>query len=122
MYNKFNYSAIAFGVLRATILTILFILIYSLITSFINPSDKVTSVFLVIATLVSVVYGSVYAALKMGSKGWLVGLLVAAFYMVILFVASLAFGRELSIQTRDVVRLILALMAGSLSGMLGVNL
>lgn len=122
MYKKFNYSAIGFGVLRASILTILFVLVYALITSFLNPSDTVTSVFLVIATLVSVVYGSIYAALKMGSKGWLVGLLVAVFYMLIIFVASLAFGRELSFQTRDIVRLILALGAGSLSGMLGVNL
>ena len=112
MYKKFNYSAIGFGVLRASVLTILFVLIYSLITSFLTPSDTVTSVVLVIATLLSVAYGSVFAALKIGSKGWLVGLLVAFFYI----------GRELSFQTRDIVRLILALVAGSLSGMLGVNL
>lgn len=122
MYKKFNYSAISFGVLRATILTILFVLIYSLITSFLDPSDTVTSVFLVIATLTSVVYGAIYAALKTGSKGWLVGLLVAFFYMLLIFLVSIAFGRELSFQTRDIVRLFLALGAGSLSGMLGVNL
>lgn len=122
MYKKFNYSAIGFGVLRASVLTILFVIIYSLITSFLTPSDTVTSVVLVIATLLSVAYGSVFAALKIGSKGWLVGLLVAFFYMLIIFAVSLAFGRELSFQTRDIVRLILALVAGSLSGMLGVNL
>ena len=122
MYKKFNYSAIGFGVLRSTLLTVLFVLVYSLITSFLNPSDRITSVYLVIATLVSVTYGSIYATLKVGSKGWLVGLLVALFYMLIIFIVSLAFGRELSFQTKDIVRLILALGAGSLSGMLGVNL
>lgn len=122
MYKKFDYSSIGFGVLRATILTILFVLVYSIITSFLNPSDTVTSVILVIGTLVSVVYGSVYASLKMGKKGWLVGLLVAFFYMLIIFIMSFTFGRGLSFGTRDIVRLLLALGAGSLSGMLGVNL
>lgn len=122
MYKKIKYSAIGFGVLRAVILTLLFVLIYSLITSFLSPSDKVTSVALVIGTLISVVYGSIYATIKNGSKGWLVGLLVAFFYMLILYIVSLIFGRELAFGAKDVIRLLLALASGSLSGMLGVNL
>ncbi|MEG1255461.1 TIGR04086 family membrane protein [Clostridium sp.] len=122
MYKKFNYSAIGFGVLRASILTIICVLVYSLVTSYFPASDAVTSVFLVVATLASVVYGSIYATLKMGNKGWLVGLLVGLFYMLILYIVSLCFGKDLSLGTKDIVRLILALAAGSLSGMLGVNL
>lgn len=122
MYKKINYSAIGVGVLRASILTVICVLVYSLVTSYFPFSDTVTSVFLVIATLASVVYGSIYATLKMGSKGWLVGLLVAVFYMLILYIVSLCFGKDLTFGTKDILRLILALFAGSLSGMLGVNL
>jgi len=122
MYKKFKYSAIGVGVLRASILTVICVLVYSLVTSYFPFSDAVTSVFLVIATLASVVYGAIYATLKMGSKGWLVGLLVAVFYMLILYIVSLCFGNDLALGGKDVVRLILALAAGSLSGMLGVNL
>ncbi|MEG0133963.1 MAG: TIGR04086 family membrane protein [Clostridium sp.] len=122
MYKKFNYSAIGYGVFRASILTVIFVLVYSLVTAYFPASNTVTSVFLVIATLVSVVYGSIYATLKMGKKGWIVGLLVGLFYMIILYIVSLCFGKEISFGTKDIVRLILALAAGSLSGMLGVNL
>ncbi len=122
MYKKINYSAIGVGVLRASILTIICVLVYSLVTSYFPFSDTVTSVFLVIATLASVVYGSIYATLKMGNKGWLVGLLVAVFYMLILYIVSLCFGKSIGFGTKDILRFILALVAGSLSGMLGVNL
>lgn len=122
MYRKFDYSAIGVGVIRASILTILFILIYSVIGSFVDIGNTVTSVFLTVITLGSVVYGSIYATLKMGKNGWLVGLIVAACYMIILFIVSLCFGKGLAFGIKDLVRLLLALMAGTLSGMLGVNL
>lgn len=122
MYKKIDYSAIGIGVLRASILTIICIIVFSLITSYFTVSDTVTSVFLVVVTLTSVVYGTIYATLKMGKNGWLVGLLVATFYMLILYVVSLCFGNGFTFGLRDIVRLILALVAGSLAGMLGVNL
>lgn len=122
MYKKFNYSAIGIGVLRALILTFICIVIYSLITSFWEASPGVTSVIIVVISLLSVVYGTIYATLKMGKNGWLNGLLVAACYMIILYVVSLCAGHGLSFGLKDVIRLILALAAGSLAGMLGVNL
>lgn len=122
MYKKIDFSAIGIGVLRASILTILCAIIYSLIALFFTFSSTATSVFLVIITMLSVVYGTIYATLKMGRNGWLVGLLVAAIYMIILYIVSLIFGNDLAIGIKDVIRLILALAAGTLSGMLGVNL
>lgn len=122
MYKKIDFSAIGIGVLRASILTILCAIIYSLITLFFNFSSTITSVFLVVVTMLSVVYGTIYATLKMGRNGWLVGLLVAAIYMIVLYIVSLIFGNDLAIGIKDIIRLLLALVAGTLSGMLGVNL
>lgn len=122
MYKKIDFSAIGIGVLRASILTVLCIVVYSLITSYFTFGNTVTSVFLVLVTMLSVVYGTIYATLKMGKNGWLVGLLVAAFYMIIIYIVSVVFGNDLAIGIKDLVRLILALIAGTLAGMLGVNL
>jgi len=122
MYKKIKYSFIGQGVLRASILTMLCVLIYSLITSFTPSSPKVTSIFIVVLTLVSVLYGAIYATLKTGSMGWLVGLLVSLFYMLILYIVSVFCGKGFGLDVGDFIRLLLALAVGSLSGMLAVNI
>lgn len=122
MYKKLKYACIGQGVLRASIITMLCVLIYSLITSFAPSSPKVTSAFIVILTLVSVLYGTIFATLKSGNKGWLIGLLVALFYMLILYIVSVLCGNGFGVDAGDLIRLLLALAVGSLSGMLAVNL
>jgi putative membrane protein (TIGR04086 family) len=122
MYKKIKYACIGQGVLRASIITMLCVLVYSLITSFTPSSPKVTSAFIVVLTLVSVLYGTVFATLKSGNKGWLIGLLVAFFYMLILYIVSVLCGNGFGIDAGDLIRLLLALAVGSLSGMLAVNL
>ncbi|MEG0773213.1 TIGR04086 family membrane protein [Clostridium sp.] len=122
MYKKIKYACVGQGVLRASIVTMLCVLVYSLITSFTPSSPKVTSAFIVVLTLVSVLYGTVFATLKSGNKGWLIGLLVAFFYMLILYIVSVLCGNGFGIDAGDLIRLLLALAVGSLSGMLAVNL
>jgi putative membrane protein (TIGR04086 family) len=122
MENKIKYSCAAEGVFRAGILTLIVLVVYSLITSYLPASMKVTSVFYIVITLVSVLYGSVYAAKKSGEKGWLMGIIVAATYMLVLYLVKVVGGGEATIGMREVVRTALALGIGSLSGMLGINL
>lgn len=122
MYNKFQYPCVIQGIIRASIATVLCIIIYAVLISFVPLGDKVTSVFIVVTTLLSVMYGAIYATLKIGNKGWLVGLLVAFFYMLILYIVSIICGKGFAIDIKDFVRFSLALFVGTLSGMLGINL
>lgn len=120
--KKIKFSYVAHGVLRAFILTMISIIIYSLITSFLTPSEKVTSVFIVIITLLSIMYGSIYATLKMKSNGWIIGILVSTFYMIAIFIVSILCGKEFALGTKEILRFIIALIVGTLSGMIAVNL
>ncbi|MBU3091901.1 TIGR04086 family membrane protein [Clostridium sp. CM028] len=122
MENKKKYSYAAEGVFRAAILTLIILVIYSIITTFLPASMKVTSVFYIVITLVSVLYGSVFAAKKAGEKGWLMGIMVAATYMLVLYLVKVVGGGSTAIGMREVVRTALALGTGAFSGMLGINL
>ena len=122
MENKKRYSYAGEGVFRAAILTLIVLVIYSIITSYLPASMKVTSVFYIVVTLVSVLYGSVFAAKKAGEKGWLMGILVAATYMLVLYLVKVFGGGSAVIGMREIIRTLLALGIGSLSGMLGINL
>jgi putative membrane protein (TIGR04086 family) len=61
MENKLKYSCAGEGVFRAAILTLIVLVVYSVITTYLPASMKVTSVFYIIITLVSVLYGSIFA-------------------------------------------------------------
>ncbi|MEK6264050.1 MAG: TIGR04086 family membrane protein [Clostridium sp.] len=122
MEKKIKYSCAGEGVFRAAILTLVVLIIYSVITSFFPASMKVTSVFYIVITLVSVLYGSIYAAKKAGEKGWLMGIMVAATYMLVLYLVKVVGGGNTTIGIREVTRTALALGIGTFSGMLGINL
>ncbi|MBU3216169.1 TIGR04086 family membrane protein [Clostridium estertheticum] len=122
MENKKKYSYAGEGVFRASILTLIILVIYSIVTTVLPASMKVTSVFYIVITLVSVLYGSIFAAKKAGEKGWLMGIMVAATYMLILYLVKVFGGGSAAIGTREIVRTSLALGIGTLSGMLGINL
>ena len=122
MKNKMKYSCVGEGVFRAAILTLIMLVVYSIVTSYVPASLKVTSVFYIIITLLSVLYGSVFAAKKSGEKGWLMGISVAATYMVVLYLVKVVGGGSAAIGMKEVVRTSLALGVGAFSGMLGINL
>ncbi len=122
MGNKVKYSYAAEGVFRASILTLIVLVIYSVVTTYLPASLKVTSVFYIVLTLISVLYGAVFAAKKAGEKGWLMGILVAAAYMLILYLVKVFGGGSTAIGMREITRTVLALGIGALSGMLGINL
>ena len=122
MKNKMKYSCVGEGVFRAAILTLIMLVVYSIVTSYVPASLKVTSVFYIIITLLSVLYGSIFAAKKSGEKGWLMGISVAATYMVVLYLVKVVGGGSAAIGMKEVVRTSLALGVGTFSGMLGINL
>lgn len=122
MLKKIKYSCIGHGVLRAFILTMFCLVIYSLIASFISVNTVVTSVFFVVLTTLSILYGTIYATMKAGHNGWLMGILVALFYMLAIFIIGMICGREFAFGIKEFVRLTLALIVGALSGMIAVNL
>ena len=123
MENKTKLLYIGEGVLRGFFLTLAFILLLVVISSFYDISDKANSVCFVIFTTLSVIYGSIYSTRKIKQKGWQIGIVVAVLYIVILYLVAIISGdRGASLGSKDFLRLVLALAVGSLSGMLGINL
>jgi putative membrane protein (TIGR04086 family) len=110
------------GVLRATIITLLLLVLLAAIMNFNEIGSQVLSVYYLVVTCVSILYGSIYAARKNKRRGWIVGILVALLYMIILYLISAIFFQDLAFTGKDFLRLAIALLVGALSGMLGINL
>lgn len=110
------------GVLRAFFVTLILLLVLSLISANFEISSGIRSSGLLITTLFSVMYGSIYASKKTGHKGWLNGFVVAIFYMVVFYIVAIVGGRDLALNLNDFFRVLLAIAVGTLSGMLGINI
>lgn len=122
MHERNNVLCIGQGVLRSFSITLISLLAYAVITYFTKPNPKIDAIFFVIITALSVMYGSIYAVKHIQKKGWLVGLIVAMLYMLIVYLVSVVNGRGFDISSLGVLRIGLAMFVGVLSGMLGINI
>lgn len=123
MNKKQYFLNISKGTVRAILLTIIVMLVYSIIMNFTDLSLKTSSVVYLVTTCLSIVYGAIYASKANNKKGWFTGLITALLYMVIIFiVAMITNGPAVILTLEAFLRLILALAVGALSGMLGINI
>lgn len=122
MYEKSKVLSIGQGVIRSFFLTLILLIIYAVITYFTRPNPKIDAVYFIVITALSVMYGSIYAVKQIQKKGWLIGLIVAIFYILIVYLVSAINGRGFDVSTYGVLRITLAAFVGTLSGMLGINL
>jgi len=123
MGNKNKFLYIGKGVLGSFFLTLVLILILGIVSTFVEVSASIRAACFIVITSLSVIYGSIYSTKKIQKKGWLVGIIVAFLYIVIIFLVSLISGsKDFAINSTKLFMITLALLVGSLSGMLGINL
>jgi putative membrane protein (TIGR04086 family) len=118
---KNNSVYIGKGVLRGCVITVIIAFVLALIQTFSSIGESALSACILITSMVSIMYGCIYATRKINNKGWLVGFLVALLYMFILYIAAIIWGKD-GLAIKDIWRILLALVTGALSGMLGINL
>ena len=123
MENKSKFFYIGKGVLGSFFLTLVLILILGVVSTFLDVSASIRAACFIVITSLSVIYGSIYSTRKIQKKGWFIGILVALLYIFIIYLVAIISGsREFTINSTDLFMIALALLVGSLSGMLGINL
>ena len=123
MENKNKFFYIGKGVLGSFFLTLVLILILGVVSTFLDINVSIRAACFIIITSLSVIYGSIYSTRKIQKRGWFIGILVALLYIFIIYLVAIISGsREFAINLSDLFMIGLALIVGSLSGMLGINL
>lgn len=116
-----NYVYIGKGVLRGLIITLVIAFLLALIQTYSSIGESALSICILLTSMISIIYASIYSAKKIGSRGWVVGLLTSVLYILIIYIAAFIWGKE-AISMKDLWRVMLAVATGILSGMLGINL
>ncbi len=66
--EKYNYIPAAEGVLRSFIITVLMLLMFAVVMTFVEVNEFVNSIFYVVTTILSIMYGAIYASRKTKEK------------------------------------------------------
>ncbi|AKN32479.1 membrane protein [Clostridium carboxidivorans P7] len=117
-----SYIVAAEGVLRGFIITVVLLLIFAVIMTFTEISETVSSTFYLLTTLLSIIYGTIYAVRKTNSRGFLVGIMVTLLYLMVIYVVSVISGNSAVIGYNRIARFLLALVVGAASGIVARNL
>lgn len=118
--NYFN------GVLKGTIfsvlLTVILCAILSLAMIFFTIENNILNVIYVVITCLGIIGGAIIASKMVGENGWMVGAMIGGVYYIVLFVLAYLLGGDYSLGLYDLYRLVISLVIGVLSGMIGINL
>ena len=122
MENSKLFKSVLKGTAGTLIFSFIGITVLSLLMTKLVFSKGIFNMIYVIISLCSLSLGAIIGAKKNESKGWLVGLIVAIGYYLVLFILSSSFSSETTFKLFDLAKLGIMLVIGTLAGMLGINL
>ncbi|ACB85361.1 TIGR04086 family membrane protein [Natranaerobius thermophilus] len=115
-------SPLVLGVILAYCITLVVFVLASLMFTFTPLPEAVMPYLTYITSIISVLIGSIYAAGKIGYKGWLNGGICGLLYFLGLFILSLVLGVQIVYGLQLISRALLAFVIGAVGGILGINI
>lgn len=122
MENNQYLRSVLKGTVGSIILCLVGVVVLSGLMTKLVFSKGIFNMLYVMISLVSLSIGAIIGAKKNESKGWLVGFGVAIGYYLVLFILSGVLGNGISFGLFDLAKLAIAVVIGTLAGMLGINL
>ena len=119
---KDYFNNVLKGVVGAIAVVTVLTAILSLVMSFVDISSGMFSAIYVVITSISLIFGTIFAVKLYRRKGWLIGLSVGTLFYISLYAIGILFGAEATLGLYDLVKFLLCVIVGILSGMLGINL
>ena len=113
---------IFWGLISSTILTIIFILIFSLILTKTNINESYINIVIMIIFGVCILVGTTISTRKIEKNGALIGATMALLYIIVLYIISSLLLHDFSLNINSIWMIISAIMLGSIGGIIGVNI
>lgn len=116
------FSNLIKGVSIGYTITAFVFIIYAVLITYTQITEKNTQLIVMITTVVSVIAAGLKTAGGAEKKGWLYGMLSGFLYAVIMIMLGIIIAPEVSLSTKTVMILVLSLAGGGLGGIVGINI
>jgi putative membrane protein (TIGR04086 family) len=120
--NEKLYTIYIKSVLRGVILSVVLLLVAALIFYFTDLNESFMDTAVWIITIMSICFASIYGANRIGYRGFLHGALIGVFYIAVLAIIAVLAERGQVNVSSYLIMLIMAIVVGMLSGMIGIIL
>lgn len=114
-------KALGKGMLISFIMTILILLIFSIILTFTNISEKTIVPVIIISTAISILIGSSISNIRIKKNGILNGALIGGGYILILYLLSSILNARFNLNIQSIIMISVGVVFGILGGIIGVN-
>ena len=114
-------KALGKGLLISFIMTILILLIFSIILTFTNISEKTIVPVIIISTAISILIGSSISNIRIKKNGILNGALIGGGYILILYLLSSILNARFNLNIQSIIMISVGVVCGILGGIIGVN-
>lgn len=110
------------GYVVSIVLSVIFVLIYSLILINTSIEEKTIKPVVIGIAGISILCGSIFSCLKIKKKGILNGVVVGVLYFASLYVLSSIVFCGFSFNISSLIMILVGILLGGIGGVLGVNL
>ena len=117
-----NFIKIIKGTAISVILSLVLLMVLSVLLSYTNLSENIIVPTVIAITSLSILVGSLFSALKIKKQGIVNGAIVGGIYIVILYILSSVISQNFNLSSNSAILIILGVMAGSIGGIIGVNI
>lgn len=114
-------KALGKGLVISFIMTILILLIFSIILTFTNISEKTIVPVIIISTAISILIGSSISNIRIKKNGILNGALIGGGYILILYLLSSILNARFNLNIQSIIMISVGVVFGILGGIIGVN-
>ncbi len=115
------YKNIAKGIGIALISTFILLIIFSILLTYTNISEKVITPVILVVTAISILIGSSIGNIKIKKNGIINGALVGGTYILILYLISSLLNWNFSLNVQSIIMIVVGIIFGILGGIVGVN-
>lgn len=117
-----NFSNILKGSIISIIITLVFLVIFSLVIANTNVKESTIIPGIIIISAMSLLIGSIISTLKVSKKGLLNGALVGVIYIIILYIISSFVNQNFEINVKCLIMIVTSIIMGMIGGIIGINI
>ena len=116
-----NIKYIIKGVIISIIATLILLLIFSILLTYTNISEKLINPFIIVITSISILIGSSIGNTKMKKNGLLNGAIIGGIYLTLIYIISSIINHNFILTVQSVIIIISGIICGMLGGIIGIN-
>jgi len=120
--KRIKLLSIAKGIIISYIITVPILALFAYLLTYTNFPEKYMAPTVLIATLISIFIAGSVSTREIGSRGWLNGAIVGFLYIFVLYILSSILLTDFSVNKHVISMTIVGILAGSIGGIIGINI